>query len=216
MPLPSTFRIGRVLDSLGVKSTETQPPVGEAIQPVVSFGSVESFAQQAHEARQLYYRNLWLPGGAGAVQCPVLLHSLAPGGIVIEQISGTPIGNNVENLRVARSPEKPYSGTFADPAQMDAGGLTTRSIIETLPGSGATFGLPPDPFVLGGSGLVLGPNPIGGDPLDVPELARTLLRDIWVPAGWWFWVVFYGTGFSIDRHWSLYMRWRELAEISSA
>lgn len=201
MPTATRFSLARALERIGVRGGKTVPEVNPSgVTLTVSVGELETFAPQVHVARGLYYATLRSGSGFGFNTQAVLLQSLAPGGLVVEQVAGEPMDQD-ERVVIQRSEDEPVSGLTAASSStiMSIGGLDLTSIIYDGP---AFAGLPPFP-------------PGQGSRVDfiaaagTPHFDPRVVAGIWVPPSWWLMVALSSDA---DRQWGMCLRWREIPE----
>lgn len=196
MSAPSTFDLSALYSALGVRSKNALAKIDPGLLlPVIVMGNVETFAPAVIEAR----------GVIGATEdqsaannwAAYSMFSTAPGGAVVEQIThGLSASQQLYFLNVA--PQRPFTGAVMSTNRvLSTGGRPLTSIVEFL-----KAGIPrPQGNLLGGTQTQS----------ETPELAA----GIWVPPGWFFWIVFENTTAGVQTF-NMSFRWRELLEAQGA
>lgn len=186
MSAPTTFNLSNVYTALGLRDKRVIPSLEPGrLVPVISLGTLETFAPQVVEARGIV--NMGLFNILAGQWVGMSLFSNAEGGCIFE--GGTYSNPCIWNL----APTRPFFGAITTP--FSVGGRPLASIVEQ---TGIIVGADPRGGALGGSNT---PGNFLGD--------STALKDIWVPPGWFLWVTLFNTGGATAF---ASMRWREISE----
>ncbi len=182
-----TYNLASVYRALGIRTPSVIPEVEDKIQATISFGEVRTFSPEVIEARGMVN-----PVNQAAILVGqwigASLQSLAEGGAVIEIASFS----NPATWNLA--PAKPFFGVVVPP--FSQGGQALQSIVEVTGINGGGF---PIGSTFGGS------NTTSGGVFD-----SRLVEGVWVPPGWWMWVILQGTGAGATQ--GVAWRWREIPE----
>ena len=196
MSSPTTYSLSSLYAALGVRAKNAFPSLKtDELTPVIVLGNIETFAPAVIEAR----------GTIQAIsdQCAsnqyasYSLFAVSPGGLVVEGVDHGPnLEQQLYTINVA--PQKPFTGAVMTNARvLSMGGRPLVSIVEFLKQK-----IPrPQGQLLGGS--------------QSQAQAPVLDQGIWVPPGWYFWIVFENTTFGVQTF-NMSFRWRELLEPQGA
>lgn len=183
---PTTFNLSEVYRALGMRDPRVIPDVAPGmLVPVIILGTFESFAAEVIEARGFVNQG---PFNILAGQWVGLSHqSTAPGGTIIEELSCS------DGSTLNMAPAAPFGAPAFFP--FTTGGQPISSLFQV---TGIQVGAAPNGFALGGTAC----NPL------LASGARAIAATMWVPPGWWFWVILGAGTATAFANW----RFREMPE----
>lgn len=183
---PTTFNLSDVYRALGLRDPRVLPSIkaGE-LTPIISLGEFNTFAPEVIEARGFISQGFF--NVLGGQWVGVFQQSTAPGGTVIEEL------NCGDGTTFNLAPQRPF--TAAPALVLSTGGQPIISLFEV---TGINIGPAPSGQALGGSAS----NP------SIASGARAILGNVWVPPGWFWWVIMFGANPNAYAQW----RFREMPE----
>jgi hypothetical protein len=197
-PPAGSYNISAALRAFGLRDQRVIPNLGQELTPTVSLGELETFAPEVIEARGVVLGKISPTGGGASVLVQFL--SVAPGGIIVENVNIVPDGVPPAGARfhLMTAPLEPAAGfaTFNFPP-WTIGGQAISTLVESAGPIPGQIAIP-----AGGSGTPLLPFPFTS--FENPGL----LGRVWVPPSWWFAVVHFDNSAAL----SLAVRFREIPQ----
>lgn len=182
---PTTFNLSSVYTALGLRDARVIPNIeAGALVPIISLGEFNTFAPEVVEARGMVTHGPF--NILGGQWVGMLMLAVSEGGAIIERVSvSSPAQLNL-------APTRPFFGAVSTVLSMGGGPL-----VNLLEQTGIQLG----PFPVGSA--------LGGSDAGQQWNDPTMLSQIWVPPGWFFWVVLLNTGAATA---AVSWRWREIPE----